>query len=272
MTEIQKTESNAVANIYDEMEGESTLDASDIQIPRLHLLQGQSDGVVDGDLSMGDIIHTGTQEVLGKSGDPVEIIPFHIAKVSQKFRSDVSPKEYITTEAFKNQPWEEDYMWEQRDGNVIKCKVNNYKTFIVHAIVVGDDSGMGLPVTITFKSTAGKDGQKIASHFATVMQFNHVKKNLKGYTPEPTFNVSWLLESDSIKQGRQAYAVWKCKKSRKTTTEEREECATWASAIAANSAKYTKQAVAEEQGKVEEVTMKSAPKRVEPMTTDDVPF
>jgi len=243
--EIATQETKAMANPFDMQEGQgsTTLDSSDIQIPRLHLLQGLSEGVAEGDYKQGDILHTGAQEVLGGPKKPVEIIPFFVTKVSQKFRTDVTPKEYILTEPFANQPWEEEnYEWEKNDGTKISCKINNFKTYIVYAIICEDDSGMGLPVSITFRSSAGKDGQKIASHFATVMQFNKLKSGTPNFQPQPPWNSVWQLTSELKKGKNEAYFKWVAKKSRKPTEMELSECAQWEVAIAAQAQKYVEAA------------------------------
>jgi len=270
---VSKEETNELATPFEAGAGmgSTTIDASDIQIPKLQLLQAMSDGVSDNTFNMGDIIHTADQEVLAGKDKKVEVIPFHIVKVSQKFRTDVQPKEYILTEEYRNQPWEEEeYVWQQQDGNQISCKVNNFKTYIVHAIVLGDDMDMSLPVTITFRSSAGKDGKKIASHFATVMQFNAVKKNLPNFKPQPPYNAVWQLSSESVKGPKQSYFKWACKKSRKATDEEMLACAEWEAAISANAQKYTQAAGDESDVETpQQLTQKSG--RTEKVSTEANP-
>ena len=131
--DMAKKKETALATPFESHDvGGDTLDASDIQIPRLQLLQAMSDGVPTGDFKMGDILHTADQEVLGGIKTPLKIIPFHIVKLNQKFRTDVQPKEYITTEDWSvDTPWEEEnYAWTQRDGATVNCKVNNFKVYI----------------------------------------------------------------------------------------------------------------------------------------------
>ena len=243
------------------------LDASDINIPRLHLLQGLSEGVADGTYKMGDIIHTGDQKVLGGKDSPVVFIPFHIMKVNQKYRADVSPKEYICTEPLSGQEWEDpNYVWEQRDGTKVKCKVRNYRTIIVHGILPGDDDDMSLPVSITFKSSAGKNARAIVSHFATVAQFNQ----LKGSNNRP-YNVAWELSSEHVKGDGQVFAKWVCKKSRKADDEEIEECDQWASAISKNTNAYAEHSVVQEGGIRENPQITEDAKQEQP-NLDDIPF
>lgn len=243
------------------------LDASDIQIPRLHLLQGLSKGVAEGDFKMGDILHTGNQEVLGGKEAPVIFIPFHVMKVNQKFRTDRNPKEYICTEAWNPQrPWEEEgYEWQQRDGTVIKCKVNNYRTVIVHGIIPSDDE-MNLPVSVTFRSSAGKGARAITSHFATVQQFNA----LKGTSTKP-YSVAWELTSEHIKGDGQVYAGWVCKKSRKASAEEIEECDSWAQALNRNMLAYAEHSASQEVAS-SEGTATATTAQAETPDMDDIPF
>ena len=189
--------------------------------------------------------------MVGDKTNPVTFIPFHVMKVNQKWRSDVSPKEYICTEAYDPaRGWQEDdYTWEQYTGEVVKCSVNNYKTFIVHGIVPGnDDDDMALPVSITFKSSAGKGIKPITNHFATVAQFN----NIRG-TDKVPFNFAWDLSSELVKDGGNTFAAWTVAKSRKATDDEIEECKMWAKSLGAKAMEYAAHA-----GEAENTTEGSA--------------
>lgn len=241
------------------------LDSSDIQIPRLHLLQGMSEGVAEGTYKLGDIIHTSDQVVVGGKDKPVVFIPFHVMKVNQKFRTDVSPKEYIKTEPAGDHPWEQKYVWEKPDGEQVTCKVNNYRTVIVHGILPGDEDDMALPVSITFKSSAGKNSKSLVSHFATVQQFN----TLKGTDTRP-YNFAWHLSSEHVKGDGQSYARWTMKKARKCTSEEIEECDSWALALNHNTQAYAEHSATTEAALSEnsQPTVKTAA----PQDLDDIPF
>jgi len=257
----QQSNGALAAPIEDDLAG--NLDSSDIQIPRLHLLQGLSKGVSDGDLKMGEILHTGDQSVVGGPKSPVTFIPFHVMKVNQKFNTDSQPEEYICTEDYANQPWDEPgYVWEKRDGSKITCNVRNYKTIVVHGIIPSEDD-MALPVSITFKSAAGKNAKAIVSHFATVQQFN----NLKG-TSKPAHGFAWELSSELIKGDNRSYAIWTMKKSRKSSEEEIEECNSWAQALSGNTRKYADAAAQQE-------VVSDTPKTVSSNNSpdlDDIPF
>lgn len=260
----------AVADPMAGMSESGNLDSSDIQIPRLHLLQGLSEGVDTGEFKMGDVLHTGDQVVLGGKEAPLLFLPFHIMKVNQKFRSDVSPKEYICTEDFDSgREWEQkDYTWEQRDGTEVSCAVNNYKTFIVHGILPGDDDDIALPVSITFRSSAGRGVKPLVSHFATVAQFNELKgTNNKAHT------VVWDLGSVLIKENGNSFAKWTLKKARKATAEEIEECDQWVVALAQNAKAYAEHSALQENkdgDATEQAPMAAKSKPV--ATPDDIPF
>lgn len=219
------------------------------------------------DFKVGDIIHTGDQQVLGGTEEPVMFIPFHVMKVNVKKRGDVSPKEYICTEPYdENRPWEEDgYVWEQRDGNKITCKANNYRTYIVHGVVPGGDD-FTLPVSVSFQSSAGKGSRPIISHFATVGERNRVlSANHKPYT------FVWALTSEHVKEKGQSYMKWVCKKERKASEEEIGECDQWALALSRNA-----QAYADHSAKQDPDLTQNVENSAEPVTSqanlDDVPF
>lgn len=263
-----KDTNNAVMNSDFSDSDFGNLDASDIQIPRLHLLQAMSDGVSEGDFKIGDIIHTTDQVVLGGRTEPVIFIPFHVMKINQKFRTDVSPKEYVCTEPFTHdRPWEEDYVWTRRDGQVINCHVNNYKTVIVHGILAADDNDMALPVSITFRSSAGKGGRAIMNHFATVAEFNR----MRGTNNRP-YKFAWELTSELVTGDSGKYAVWVCKKARKATEEEMEECDNWAAALNANMMAYADHSGEQENIIVSDTSPKTEENSTQPVNMDDVPF
>lgn len=260
----------AVADPMASVSESGNLDSSDIQIPRLHLLQGLSAGVDTGEFKMGDVLHTGDQAVLGGKETPVLFLPFHIMKVNQKFRSDVSPKEYVCTEDYKpDTEWQEDnYLWQQRDGTEVTCAVNNYKTFIVHGVLPGGDDDVALPVSVTFRSSAGRGIKPLVSHFAAVAQFN----TLRGTATKP-HTVVWELGSELVKDGGNSFAKWTLKKSRKASAEEIEDCDQWAHALAKNAQAYAEHSAAQE-SKEEQAPFKpntAAPKSAD-LNTDDIPF
>ena len=243
------------------------LDASDISIPRLHLMQASSPDVAEGTYKLGDILHVGDQQIVGGKDNPVIFIPFHIMKVNTKYRTDVKPKEYIATEPLEGQPWEqENYIWEQRDGSKVKCRVNNYRTIIVHGILPREDDEMALSVSITFKSTAGKNAKAIVSHFATVAQFNQ----LKGTSNRP-YNVAWEISSEHVKGEGQVFAKWVCRKARKADAEEIEECDQWALAISKNTRAYAEHSVAQDDSIRENPQVTEDAKQEQP-NLDDIPF
>lgn len=243
-TEVATTTQNtAVANAAQNNALTSNLDASDIAMPRLHLLQPMSQGVGE-EFKAGQIVHTGTQEAVGDKDSPVIFIPFSVMKVNQKFRTDVSPKEYICTEPFDaDRPWQEEgYLWTQYGGNTVKCLAQNYKTFIVHGLLEDDDSGMALPVSITLKSSAGRGVKPLTNHFATMAQFNA----MRGTDIKPYSN-AWELTSEKITKEGQNYYAWRFKKSRPVTAEEIEQCDMWSESLNANAMKYADSAAKQEQ-------------------------
>lgn len=266
-TQLQTQSSNVPATT--KMEGGSnTLDASDIRIPRLHLLQPTSDGVGD-EFNIGDIVHTNDQVAVGGKGTPVQFLPFHIAKVNvKKTAPDGGEREYICTEDFDPaREWEEEgYVWSKRDGTTETVRIRNYKTFIVHGIVCGGDDEVSLPVSVTFQSSAGKGVRPLVSHFATVQQFNA----LRGSNNKP-HTVVWDLASDQVKEPGKNYAVWTMKKSRKATKEEIEECDQWALALSRNLERHLDHSQVEVTHEdAEQPTIQAKP--VQQENIDDLPF
>lgn len=162
MSPVQQTLSNSV-------------EASDIEIPKILLMQGLSDMVADQRASMGDFVDSLTAEKLGSSKQPMQIIPICMwkdflitEKVGQKFEfKEVKPYNAET------QHWRE---FENRDyvENGVEHQRNLRMNFAVMLASSASELG-AFPYVISFQRTGIKCGKGFANFF--------LKAQIKGQKP-----------------------------------------------------------------------------------------
>jgi hypothetical protein len=139
--------------------GADDVEASDIRIPRLQLMQAMSEKVAEGDKQPGQIIETSMGMTVAEKGKSINLIPFYIfkdwaihKKINGKFEW-FSREEYTLKNS--NKPREEVINGEE------------YKNFLginVLAMVESEiNDPSALPVVVTFRSTSLKTGQDIST-------------------------------------------------------------------------------------------------------------
>ena len=180
---LTKKETTAVA-LPPELDGawgEETYDNSDILIPRLLLMQGQSDFVASGKAKVGDIVKSTTGQVYGDATSPVSVIPLSMWKD-------------LTVEKHNGKKWEYAYMektlkdsereWTNKEGTwrrntnlnffVILAKDAGREQEALAAMEKGetpDVDAFVMPCHLKFTRTSYNTGKKLATHFAIMQQF-----------------------------------------------------------------------------------------------------
>ena len=148
-------------------------DMGDIVLPRILLMQSQSDLVAQKKAKPGDYLNSLTGEILGGEGKSFEIIPLFCAPkswhTSEKGPRDGKPKwKKVQSEAeimkeygvqlAKDVPWEEEL-----PGRVMRF---NKRTLNFYVLVKSEvEAGEGFPYMLSFQSTAYNVGKKLATHF-----------------------------------------------------------------------------------------------------------
>jgi hypothetical protein len=141
----------------------TTVEAADIQIPKIHLMQGLSDFVAEQRASMGDFVDSLTAEKLGDSKNPVKIIPICMWKdylitelQGKKFEfKEIKPYNVDT------QHWRE-FEHREYEENGVPHQRNLRMNFAV--LLERDKDELGaFPHVISFQRTGIKAGKSIAN-------------------------------------------------------------------------------------------------------------
>jgi len=199
--------------------GDGGYSSQDVIIPKILVMQGLSQLVMDGVAKFGDFVNNQSQEVIGSLDAPVEFIPFHLDKVwivSEKKgnKYEFSHIEPVTI-ANENRKWEEVV-----DGKELK----NEKSFNFYSILPSDPS---IPYILQFKGTSQRTGKELATQM-------YVKNKAAGLAP-PAKVMS--LKGNKVSNEKGTYVVLKTEISRETKREEMMECLTWYKSITSGKTK-----------------------------------
>jgi hypothetical protein len=207
--EVVKKQNYAVStDVADMFEGMDygNVETKDLLIPKILLMQGQSDKVLDGTCKAGDIIKSTTGEVYGSARErdakALRFIPVYMYKTWVK--QEVLGKgkmQYIET--YPVTPLNTDQKWEQvvqEDGLTRTFKLTKNINFY---IILEQDFGnaLAVPHVLTFRSTSARAADIIESWFAecNVAQKARQPKNTKGELMLPfarIFELAGKLESN----------------------------------------------------------------------------
>ena len=153
MTKAQNTELTVAQDL--DAWGDTGVTASDMVIPKALLMQGLSEAVADGNAAIGDYLNSLTGEVIAKKGEELELIPFHMDKywaISEKSGNKFRRVEAAT-------PANENLPWDFTDTDGVDCK----RTMVRAFYCLKSDELDGLPIIVSFSSTAAKIGKKLAT-------------------------------------------------------------------------------------------------------------
>ena len=228
--EVQKQESNAVANIDVDAFGGGGLSGADVVIPKILVMQGLSKQVTEGHAKFGDLVDSLSSQVVGNAVNaPLEFIPFLMEKQWVVFTKmngiwKFNKFEPVTV-ANENKPWEEII-------NGVEYK--NEKCFNFYSILPSDPS---MPYVISFKATSQKTGRELATQM-------YVKNKAAGKVP-PAFVMN--LKGDKVTNDKGTYVVLKTEINRESTMDEIQNCLTWFKTIQSGGAKTDHSDVAPKQ-------------------------
>lgn len=207
--EVAKTTAMPLSTEVNSMLSEMTYDtveSSDLLIPKILLMQGQSEKVLEEVCRPGDIVKSTDGTVYGsareKDAKPLVFMPVYMYKTWVK--QEVLGKgklQYVET--YPVTPQNTSQKWEQTeevDGVVRQYKLTKNINFYV---ILQEDFGnpLAVPHVLTFRSTSAKAADIIESWFAecNVAQKARVAKNAKGHLMLPfakLFELSGKLESN----------------------------------------------------------------------------
>lgn len=231
-----QTQANEMAGTMKEL----GIEASDLVIPRLMLMQNTSEFVGDGLAKLGDIINSQTSEVLGGLDSPVEIIPLRLSKTLRVYDQTQNPPKFIRSETLTAENAKRPY---EEDENGVR--VRNYQTFNFFALLKKEiDAGEAFPVVVSFKSTSLTAGRQIATHI--------FKMAALGKLP---YSQSILLTVSKEKKGTNTWATFGTAKGNLMGDVEKAESEKWLSILASVTHRVDDQESEIEQNRTPEPTV-----------------
>jgi hypothetical protein len=227
-TELTK-QSNQLASseVPQEAWGAEGTRASDINIPRINLMQGLSDFVKKRSAQIGDLVDSMTGEVLapfGKGG--LELIPicmhseWIVNEILPPQRQGDKPKEKF----IRREPIGEDNEYmpfeDMENGKPIK------RTKQLNFFVLSTKHLDQLPFLVSFRKTSLKAGRNLATYFRMC--------EMKGLPPAHKCH---LLDSTEEARNGDTFQVFTVKPGRLTTKEELEVAYMWYQTLKKSTAK-----------------------------------
>lgn len=187
----------------------SDVDARDLVLPRLLLMQGLSEMVTEEKAKMGEILNSLTGEVLGGRGKPVEIIPFFLTRnfiVSEKLGDKFEWRGNVAAD-HTNAHWKEQSHREEMVNGVLTRRDYSMDFFALLADEAGQEDA--LPVQISFRRTSLKAGKQLYTRFLLT----------KG---KPT--TTWLLDSKKKENDQGTFYVLEVTRGKPLTDKQRQAC------------------------------------------------
>lgn len=225
--EIAKIEAtNSIAKLGSDLSGSwGTEEATseDIIIPKILLMHGQSERVLAGEKTQGELIRSTDGATLAKKNETVKVIPFIMKKTWRISEIVGGQAEWRGEEPWTPEntdlPWEYEYEGKpyRRD------QAYNFYAILVDDIEKGE---FVFPVKLQFTRTSRKAGKTLANHFA------HCKM-----TKSPPATVSFEIGSEFINGDKNKYFVFTTKQSGYTTESEIRVCKQWYDTISKNAEK-----------------------------------
>lgn len=237
--EVMKASSKEVAkNEAENLEewGEVSIDSSDIVIPKLILMQGQSTFVTDGIASFGDVVETPSKQVVlqASKGGVIELIPFHHTAVWSKYKVTNGKQEFI---GYEDVVKGVDKEYEENHGSYMVKNMRTLNMFFINP------KAPELPVVISFKGISQRTGKEIITQM-------YIKNRQAGKTP-----ASYVLSLGAVKQknDKGTFYVWEFKVSRQSTGDEVGLCLKWLKSIKTTPSAFKVDTTTEEETQAETV-------------------
>lgn len=134
-------------------------DPSDLLIPKILIMQGLSELVVDDKASMGEIVNSVTGEKLAAKGGSVDICPLISFKTWTLFRNGDYEKTIPMDSSNRELPWDDK---DPENGDEIRRD----QTLNFYVLVPSEiETGMAFPYLISFRRMSYNTGKKLATHF-----------------------------------------------------------------------------------------------------------
>lgn len=237
--------------------GEQEIDASNILLPRLLLMQGLSELVSEGKAKLGDVVKNTSGEVIATKDKPVEFIPlFHVENwaISEQVGSKYEWRRNEPVN-LSNRNAELEFMHQGTKWRRDRCldffvilssdvaKEKKARAAIAKGEVPDVDSAV-FPCYLSFRRTSIAAGKELVKAFATA-------KHFKIAPSAWTFKLTCKVD----KNDKGTYAVFGIEKAGTTPKEYLPLCKSWYDIITASAAKvkiHDGEEVAEESAPIDE--------------------
>lgn len=223
--ELAAAQTQAVAIAQDLADwGDAPISSQDIIIPKLLLMQGQSDLVMDGKAKVGDIVDNSTNEVVGGCNTkPLRIVPFLMEKVwiiSEKKKGD---QRFEFVEYQTVTPENSNQAWSETIGDI---EIKREYTLQFYCL---NPDQPDLPFVVSFKSTSARAGKALSTQM-------YVRNRAAGLVP-----AAYIMELTSHKEKNDQgqYAVYETKPVDKTPDAVIGKCLEWLRTIKAGKTKVS---------------------------------
>ena len=186
--------------------------AEDIIIPKMLLMHGQSERVLQGEKGQGDLVRSTDWETLAKRNDTVAVIPFTMTKtwrVSEMVDGKPQWRREETYDATKGDlPWD----FTENGKPMRRDKALNFYVLPVAEA----ELPTAFPMKLQFLRTSFKAGKVLADHFAKCKMLN-----------KPPAVLSFEIGSEFVNGDKQKYFVFTAKTGKPTNIVQISACKRW---------------------------------------------
>lgn len=214
--------------------------AEDIIIPKLLLMHGQSELVLQGNKAVGELIRSTDTQTLAKRGDTIRVIPFKMFKTWR-----ISEIVGGQAEWRREEPWtpeNTDLEWDFEEEGKKMRRDQAYNFYAILASDVTADSSP-FPIKLQFTRTSRKAGKVLADHFAKSRMTN-----------KPPALQTFDIGSEFVNGEEQKYFVFTAKHGEATTLEQLQAAKLWFNEINKAGAKVKEHEVEERTAPVNEAS------------------
>jgi len=198
------------------------IDNRDILIPKLLLMHGQSELVLQGKRNIGEFIRSTDFELLAKRGETVDVIAIEKWKTWRVMKLVDKKYEWVREEPCT--PENEDAEWDfTEDGQTMRRD----KTMNFYALLAKDaQTGTAFPIKLSFARTSYKAGLKIADGYTRALMEK----------APPTRQV-FTIGSEFVNGDKDKYFIFTSNPGPATTPEQKATALTWKKVLSAAKAK-----------------------------------
>lgn len=219
MTQTQSSKAVALPEELSGSWGAEEATAEDIIIPKLLLMHGQSELVLQGEKAVGELIRSTDKQLLAKRGETINIIPFKMFKTWRI--SEMVPGK--TPGSFQAE-WRGEEVWNaqntdlpwdfEEDGKKMRRdQAYNFYALLTRDIVPGKNA---FPVRLQFVRTSRKAGKVLADHFAQSRMNN-----------QPPALMTFNIGSEFVNGDEQKYFIFTAAYGEASTTEQIQTAKKW---------------------------------------------